>query len=187
MSKKKFISLNLRLTIVVLATIVLAISLYGVSDWLENMLIEKFYKSDAAIEKNVGKAYSGLEEYIANNNVKGTDTEKLQKWVKKNDYTYLTVSDDTNTVFDGGWSYSPTTDKKTNSDKKLKTNNQINQQTTALDENFKTNFKNRIVKFADKKILRIYRCVQGRAFFKDYAFSQDIHLWSCYFRKPFDI
>ena len=151
MSKKKFISLNLRLTIVVLATIVLAISLYGVSDWLENILIEKFYKSDAAIEKNVGKAYSGLEEYIANNNVKGTDTEKLQKWVKKNDYTYLTVSDDTNTVFDGGWSYSPTTDNKTKSDKKLTTNNQIKQQTTTLDENFKTNFKNRIVKFADKK------------------------------------
>ena len=79
MSKKKFISLNLRLTIVVLATITLAISLYGISDWLENILIEKFYKSDTAIEKNVGKAYSGLEDYIANNTVKGTDTEKLQK------------------------------------------------------------------------------------------------------------
>ena len=151
MSKKKFISLNLRLTIVVLATITLAISLYGISDWLENILIEKFYKSDTAIEKNVGKAYSGLEEYIANNNVKGTDTEKLQKWVKKNDYTYLTVSDDTNTVFDGGWSYTPSSDKRTKDDKKITINDQNSQQATILDENFKTNFKNRIVKFADKK------------------------------------
>lgn len=70
---------------------------------------------------------------------------------KENDYTYLTVSDDTNTVFDGGWSYTPSSDKRTKDDKKITINDQNSQQATILDENFKTNFKNRIVKFADKK------------------------------------
>lgn len=152
MSKKKFISLNLKLMIVVFAAIALSVSLYGVSQWLENAIIDKYYKSDEAIKKNITAAYIEFEEFVGDEKVKGTDTAKLQKWLKENDYTYLTVSDNNSIVFDGGWSYTPSvSDKSDKDDSTASPGNQKGEPLESIDEYFQEDLKNRIIQFADGK------------------------------------
>lgn len=153
-------SLNLKMSMVILLALAVTLGMYILADWVESAVAEKNYKSTAAVEKNVGAAYESLQKYIGENNIKGTDSDALQNWIEKHDYTYLSVYDNDKSTFDGGWQ--PGADKDTTRnpvtpgeqrqkiEKKRATEDYSGNEQQKIDPDiFKSDVRNRIVEFAD--------------------------------------
>ena len=157
---RPFMSLNVKMSLAIVFALTLTLGVYMVATAAENFFAESNYLSDKAVSQNIGQAYKGLEELIAEKHVKGTDSEQLQSWLDDHKYTYLYVYDNKQSAFDGGWRVEH--DQKTKH-KGLTPNDQrkaIQQYTNKdlenisqddkIDRNiFKTDVRNRIVNFAD--------------------------------------
>ena len=82
-SKNKFfITLNLKLAIVVVIALIMAILVFEVLEWVETFVIQKYYLSETAMDRNVNEAYDDLTDYVEAHNTKSTDIEQLQQWIK---------------------------------------------------------------------------------------------------------
>lgn len=101
--KKQFITLNLKLALVVVIALIMTFLVFEVMEWGKNVVANRFYLSDAAMEENVDEAYDDLTSYISVRKLKSTDTERLQDWLREHSYTYIMVSDNYSIYFDGGW------------------------------------------------------------------------------------
>lgn len=149
---KTFVSLNLKITVAIFVGIFLAVCMYIACAFVENYVTEVRYTSDHAVETNIGMAYDSLEEYIAKNEVKGSDSKALSSWVKTQEYTYLTVYDNYNIYFESGWWSDPQTPgsevEESNADAALEegeTGPRIDRNTAVIDT------KNRIIQFDDQE------------------------------------
>lgn len=156
MNKKKFfISLNLKISLVIMAGLLLTVVTYGMCTWLEHYVTETRYTSDAAVEKNIGEAYDSLEQYIKEENVKATDREALSKWLKRHEYTYFFVYDNYRNYFDAGWWSDPNSkngDGEGTDDGQMLYDNLNNGEEGRIDaKTFPSDTKNRIIQFKDKK------------------------------------
>lgn len=152
MSKeKRFVSLNLKMATVTLIGIFLAVCMYGFCRWVGDYVAEVRYTSEAAVERNVGKAYDSLEEFIEKNHVKATDTKALREWLADQSYTYLFIWDNENIILDAGWTASAES-------------GQLDEEISAVEEtrgkakehridekNFPADVQNRIVEYDDGK------------------------------------
>lgn len=136
---------------------VAALAVYFFMVWFQDVTVAHYYRSEKAVKGNLDDAFKDLNGYVNAHSVKANDAEPLQKWVRDNSYTILTIYDNQNIVFDGGWAYSgvltqpdPGTEggdtvppgKKTNTDNAPK-----EERITTAD--FKEDIHNRIVEFAD--------------------------------------
>lgn len=145
--EKKFVSLNVQLSLAVILGILLAAVMYVFCTSFGQYLISVRFLSDTAVERNVDKVYESLETYIQEKYVKGTDVEKLSAWLKKNDYTYLYVYDNYSTYFEAGWSEQSNIHSTdiTVGDTYAQSGPRIGS------DNFDEDVKNRIVEFADQE------------------------------------
>ena len=85
-AKKKFyIPLTLKLALVVISSLVAAVILYEALEGLENVVAQKYYLNEDAETRNINAAFRDFKEYIEAENLKTTDTDKLQKWIREND------------------------------------------------------------------------------------------------------
>lgn len=101
--ERYFSALNVKLMFVVfIAAIIAVITFWGMVIF-EDYVANKFFLSDIAKKKVVDTRYKELQAYIKENSVKGTDNQKLQKWLDKRRYTQLLVWDNRRDVFSGGW------------------------------------------------------------------------------------
>ena len=101
--ERYFSALNVKLMFVVfIAAIIAVITFWGMVIF-EDYVANKFFLSDIAKKKVVDTRYKELQAYIKKNYVKGTDNQKLQKWLDKRRYTQLLVWDNRRDVFSGGW------------------------------------------------------------------------------------
>ena len=145
--EKKFVSLNVQLSLAVILGILLSIVMYVFCAGFGQYLISLRYLSDRAVERNINNAYESLEHYIEERDVKGTDVEKLSAWLKKNDYTYLYVYNNYSTFFEAGWSEQPHTHTSASM-----ADDAYEQSGPSIDRNtFDEDLKNRIVEFADEE------------------------------------
>ena len=103
-AKKHFITLNFKLTLMVVIALIMTFLVYEILQWVTSFTAQKYYLSEEAVKRNVDSAYNDLMQYIDRYDVKSTDIEQFQKWVKDHEYTYLMVSDNYSIYFDGGWS-----------------------------------------------------------------------------------
>ncbi len=147
--RKHFITLNLKLAIVVVIALIMTLLVFEILGWIQTIVVEQYYQSESAVTKNEDEAFESLVEYIEKNNVDSTDTELLQRWVKDEEYVYLVVSDNYSIAFDGGWSISttpsPLEDVTTD-----QSNVYYNSERPRITpETFKQDTKNRIIKFED--------------------------------------
>ncbi|MBO4235478.1 MAG: HAMP domain-containing histidine kinase [Firmicutes bacterium] len=147
--KKYFIPLTLKLAIAVVASLIAAFLLYEIMSGLEKMVAQKYYLSEEAEARNVNEAYRELKDYIEKENLKSTDTDKLQHWIKTHDNTYLMIFDNFTVSFDGGWAVDVTTveDEDMLSDQSS-VNIEENRPRITPDE-FQQDLKNRILSFED--------------------------------------
>lgn len=101
--ERYFSVLNVKLVLVVLmAGFFAVITLLGMVKF-EEYVANKAYLSDSAKKKIVDERYNNLEKYIKKHSVKGTDSRKLQNWLKSKHYTQLLVWDNMRDVFSSGW------------------------------------------------------------------------------------
>ena len=153
--KQKFISLNFKMTIVVLIGIALALGMYLFCSWFTGYVTQIRYLSDEAVSQNVGEAYDSLERFIRRGNVKATDSKALTRWIKDQDYTYFFVYDNYKTIFEAGWwvnadSAAPDSALK-NEESTLYENVYTDERHRIDEETFTTDVNNRIIEFADGK------------------------------------
>lgn len=151
-------SLNLKMTVAILAGIVFAFCMYLFCMWFENYVVEVYYTSDKVVEKNVNAAYDSLEEYVEKYHVEATDRKALARWVADQKYTYFFVYDNHSNVFEAGlW---VTTDSETqedvlaDEDAAFYNNIQEADASRIDEESFQSDIadtKNRIVEFEDDK------------------------------------
>ena len=162
--KRRFISLNFKITIVVLIGIALALSMYLFCSWFSNYVTQVRYLSDEAVSRNVGEAYDSLEDYVRRYDVEATDSKALTKWIKKQDYTHLMVYDNYEIIFEAGlWISSDTlsSDDQLKDEESTVYENVYTDEAHRIDEgSFITDVNNRIIKFADKRyyvFIDVYR------------------------------
>lgn len=147
--KKHFITLNLKLAIVVVIALVMTLLVFELLSWTQNIIVNKYYLSEEAIEKNENEVFDSFVEFIDTHNIKSTDTEQLQRWVRDQEYVYLIVSDNYSIAFDGGWSITPgtaSTEDITTDQSDINFNNEDDRITP---ETFTQDTKNRIIQFED--------------------------------------
>jgi signal transduction histidine kinase len=150
---KRFIPLNLKLSLIVVLSLVVTLIVYIAGVWLTQVLVDKYYNKEEVIEKEVNTVYDDFIEYINHNSVKGTNSEAIQNWAKKNEYTYLKVYDNNSVYFDGGWIYDSTGVPEGDSSVNSRGMNDVyiseyNSERISYDT-FNVDFRNRIVTFAD--------------------------------------
>lgn len=143
------------MAITVAIGLLLAIGVYMGIGVIENKLAYKLYTSDEVVEKIVGDAYNKLENFIAENNVKTTDTKEISDWLKKQNYIYINIYDNFKTVFEAGlWVENGSADSSVRkelktAEKKVNQNIDTSSNLRIDKDNFKADTKNRIVNFAD--------------------------------------
>ena len=147
-SKKNiFIPLTIKFALAVLASLVAVFVLFEVMEGLEKIVAQKYYLGEEAVARNINAAYKDFKEYIQENNLKSTDTDKLQAWIKNNDYTYLMIFDNFRVSFDGGWEVNAfTAEEDASSDHSAGVEEAVKRITP---ETFEQDLKNRILSFAD--------------------------------------
>ena len=146
--KKLFIPLTLKLAMVVAASLLAVFVLYEVMEGLEKVVAQKYYLSEEAEARNINTAYREFKDYIERNEIKSTDTDKLQTWIKTHDYTYVMVFDNFSISFDGGWEVNSTTaDEETGGEHSAANDDETYRRITP--ETFPQDLKNRILTFAD--------------------------------------
>ena len=145
--KKAFIPLTVKFAIAVLASLLAVFVLFEVMEGLEKIVAQKYYLSDEAVARNINTAYKDFREYIQENNLKSTDTDKLQAWIKNNDYTYLMIFDNFRVSFDGGWEVNAFTAEEDDGEDHSSGEEEAVKRITP--ETFEQDLKNRILSFAD--------------------------------------
>ena len=147
--RKHFITLNLKLAIVVVIALIMTFLVFELLGVFQSFVVDKYYLSEDAVARNEDEAFESLEKTIKSHNMKSTDTELLQRWVKDQEYTYLVVSDNFSIAFDGGWSISTTptpTEDVTTDQSDIDYDNDSERITL---DTFQQDTKNRIVQFED--------------------------------------
>ena len=140
-NKKHFISLNFKLFLVVLGALIATAVAFFLLNVFQDAVAERVYLSDTARERQVNEAYEELAKTIKRYSVKSTDTERLQNWIKKQDYVHLMVYDNKSISFEGGWLESETEEK-----------NEVEYDESSpriTPETFNEDLKNRIIDFND--------------------------------------
>ena len=160
--KKHFITLNLKLVLLVVAAAVMAFLVFQLLNLFETFVVQNYYLDEVHAERTHNEAYTNLNAYIKKNKIKSTDIEQLQRWVKDNEYTYLVVSDNYSIYFDGGWSITtdgPATNADVTEDQSNVDFNE-NNESRITPETYEQDIKNRIVEFDDGPYyvyLNVYR------------------------------
>lgn len=169
--RKRFIPLNLKMTVAVLIGIVLAGGMYFLCTVIEDYTVKNVYLSEKTIQKEADRAYAELDEMIKEEDLKATDTKALAQWVKAREYTYFFVYDNYYNVFEAGWWVSESADVGTEQigggEDIFNSNSDIPEDIQGrIDEStFATDSRNRIVEFADGKYytyIDIYKYRQFR-------------------------
>lgn len=89
MLKNKRMSLKLKTALCILLAMVVGAGV-GVGVYFSgNACIEKFYMTQELADKREKKIVDSFGEYVEENNVKSTDTEKIHEWCKTKKYVYL--------------------------------------------------------------------------------------------------
>ena len=147
---KHFVTLNLKMAIVVVIALIMTFIVFEVMEMAEAFVVQKYYLSDETIDRNVSETYSDFTTYINRREVKSTDTEMIQDWLKNHDYTYLVVSDNFSIYFDGGWSMTASGPADAPDITEGQTNIDYNEESARITPStFQQDVKNRIIAFAD--------------------------------------
>lgn len=136
------------MTAAVVVGIFLAVCTYFACSWFANYISVLNYTSEEAVERNISKAFSDLEDYIEENHAKATDTELLRKWTEDQGYTYLYIWDENAVVLDIGWAVGTDTETDT-SDSIVYELAPIGNGKRINRETFKEDLQNRIIDFED--------------------------------------
>lgn len=156
-SKKPFLSLNLKLAVAIVIAALLMGGTFLLLSFAESVTAEKLYLNEKARNRLVNEKYVRFRDFVKENNVKGTDSRKLQQWVEDQEYTQLIVYDSKHDLFSAGWLVD--TEKQEGADqsstlarqRSAETDPGSEEQKSAAPREFKSDLNNRIVKFADQK------------------------------------
>ena len=89
MLKTKRMSLKLKTALCILLAMVVGVGV-GIGIYFGgNACIEKFYMTQELADKREQKFVDSFDEYVRENNVKSTDTEKIHQWCQNKKYVYL--------------------------------------------------------------------------------------------------
>ena len=146
---RPFITLNLKMGLVLLLAVALAVVLYAVATAVQNYVVNYYYRSEATVEKNVESRYSDLTRDIGLMKIESSDSETLQKWLKNHRYTYIQVWDNKSIAFEGGWwlnTVKAPESQDVTADQHVVAGETNERLSPAL---FSQDVKNRIVSFAD--------------------------------------
>ena len=150
-NNKHFISLNFKLALVVVMAFAAAGVLYVLTYGLQSLLAQQLYLKPEVVERNINEAYDDLTATIEEKELKGTDTEELQAWLKEHDFSHLMVYDNNTISFEGGWLYTPPTPAEPSELDEEGRNEVVynDSETRITPSTFNQDLKNRIVYFYD--------------------------------------
>lgn len=100
---RPFVTLNLKMGLVLLLAVALAIVIYAVASATQNYVVAYYYQKEETVARNVDSCYADLTGDIERYHIESSDSETLQKWLKDHDYTYMQVWDNKSVAFEGGW------------------------------------------------------------------------------------
>ncbi len=178
MSKKRFISLNIKLSIVVIIAVSLTLSVYFTMRWIADLIVAEYYTSDEAIERQIDELYDDLERYIDDHAVEGKNPAALLAWLEQNHYVKVRVSDNFGIYFDATWvDYPSKSISNTNIEEVDDENAQIEglERIKPTDANDDGN-RNRIIRFYDDEYYVFVDVFKQQQF---YAIMQVITIGLC--------
>lgn len=86
---KKRMSLNLKTALCIILAMIVGIGVGVGFYFIGNQCIERFYMTQELADKREEKFVDSFREYVKENNVKSTDTQKIHAWCKNKKYIYL--------------------------------------------------------------------------------------------------
>lgn len=144
--------LNLKVTLIIILGIALAVASFSLLTKLENYMAEYYYTNDTSNQTIQDETFLSLENYIEDHHVKGTDTKKLNKWLKENKYTSLSVYDRHNVHYDRAWhSIGLFGNEIVENESTISTEAKIYPDGERLDYNFTAGLYRRVVEFDDQE------------------------------------
>jgi signal transduction histidine kinase len=89
--QKKFVSLRLKFTAVLIFTVSLCILAGIVLIPVVENLVSGIYMREEYVEQRIENFIGNFSEYVKRENVRSDDVEKVMKWTRRNRYVYLVV------------------------------------------------------------------------------------------------
>lgn len=89
--QKKFVSLRLKFTVVLLFTVTLCILAGAVLIPAVENLVSGIYMREEYAERRIENFIDDFSEYVTREEVRSDDVEKVMKWTRRNRYVYLVV------------------------------------------------------------------------------------------------
>ena len=149
-TKRRYLSLNLKLAVVILIAAVLMVGAFFAGSLLEKAVANRMYLSESAKERAVDSKYAAFQAYIVDHHVAGTDTKELQEWLDEEEYTQLIIYDEDRDYFNAGWVAGTDVEEAIVENREdMADGNDAGEDVTAW--SFISDLNNRIVKFADRK------------------------------------
>ena len=146
---KRYITLNLKMGLIMLLAVGLSIAFYILATALQNYVVNYYFRSEETVNRNVEECYDDLIRDIDTTGMASSDSEALQNWLKDHNYTYMQVWDNKSVAFEGGWwlnTVSPPESQDVTADQSIVPENASGRLSP---EHFRQDVKNRIVSFAD--------------------------------------
>ena len=101
--KDRFVSLNFKLTVVIVIAAVLTLGIFFVCSLIEKKVADGVFKAGSVKTRFINNRYDELKRYISQNDVKATDVDALAIWLKKQRYTDLVVYGIDGSVYSSNW------------------------------------------------------------------------------------
>lgn len=83
--------------------IIVGCGIFFLTQQLGNAALWKYYMSDENVQKRENKYIKSFEQYVKENDIVSTDTEKIMSWLYDNSYIYLMMYKDEKLIFENGW------------------------------------------------------------------------------------
>ena len=153
--KDRFVSLNFKLTVVIVFAAVLTLGTFFVGGLIEQKIADSVFKADDMKARFINSRYDELETYISQKSVKATDGDALYVWLKKQRYTDLVVYDSDGAVYSSNWVVDSAGHVSTDNTSGTTTSEDEGTQPKVKNElridakHFKADVMNRKIRFAD--------------------------------------
>lgn len=134
------------MAIVIVISIVIAVSSYLLLSNLEFYVIGNFFMPKEKLEERIDGKFDSLKKEIDKKNLKGNDIEEINDWIKTEKHIYLSISTEDRLILETAWwdfSIDQGSDEIVN-------DNDIDVEEKKEDEKYLETINNRKVKFADR-------------------------------------
>ena len=101
--RRRFLSLHVKLLLVLLLGIALGVGVYFLSGWLGGAAVDRYYLSRDAVERRSDELAQELQSYVTQNGLSSRDSDAIARWTMRKQDVYVLLYKDQSLAVAANW------------------------------------------------------------------------------------